>query len=246
MFSNPSRIRHTTTSPILKIENVPSFVGYSQTSISGLYPLSKGALFAGYLYFGNSSLDHTVRDSLTNRPVRSDTFSHAYHYATVGGVYDIPDTTVRFSANLEWASQHLEGDAVGSPGFGTGIQWQIDAHFWTAMYLHRVFTAPWQWPSGYSERLGTRLLVSAGYSADIWQLTLDSDSALWRGRGEYQIGNHVSVFGDIVSVEWQRIQRIGLGLALDLHPISLHYTRLFFSEITLNADHDIFGVSISL
>lgn len=246
VFSNPARIRHRSTSPTLKVENVPSFVGYSQTSISGLYPLPHGALFAGYLYFGNSSLDHTVRDSITHRPVRADSFSHAYHYATVGGVYDIPNTPLRFSANLEWAGQQLDGDQVGGPGFGTGLQWRINSQFWTAFYLHRVITAPWRWSSGHSETLGTRLLVAGGYSTETWHLTVDSDSTLWRGRGEYQIGTHVSVFGDLVSVEWQRIQRAGLGVALHLHPIALHYTRLFFSETTLNADHDIFGVSIRL
>ena len=246
VFSNPSRIRHRNTSPALKLENVPSFVGYSQASVSGIYPFEEGTLFAGYMYFGNSTLDHTVRDSITNRPVRASSFSHAYHYATVGGVYDIPDTPLRFSANLEWAGQQLDGDQVGSPGVGAGLQWPIDSHFWTAVYLHRVISGPWKWSSGHSETLGARLLVAGGYSTDTWHLTVDSDSTLWRGRGEYQIGNHVSVFGDIVSVEWQRIQRAGLGIGLQLHPIALHYTRLLFSETTLNADHDIFGVSISL
>jgi hypothetical protein len=246
VFSNPSRIRHNTPSPVIKLENVPSFVGYSQSSLSALYPIPNGTLFAGYLHFGNSSLDHTVRDSITNRPVRADSFSHSYHYATAGGVYDIPQSPFRVAANIEWAGQTLDGDHVGGLGIGTGIQWHIAPHFWTALYAQRLLAPAWEWESDHTERLGTRTLVSGGYDTDTWQISMDTDGSLWRGRGSYQIGNYISVFGDLVSVEWQSIRRSGMGVLLQLHPISLQYTRLFFSETTLDADHDIFGVSIAL
>ena len=94
--------------------------------------------------------------------------------------------------------------------------------------------------------MDSRGLLSAGYTDDTWQLSIDTDMSLWRGRGEYAIGDYLSVFGDLVSVEWQSVQRAGLGVALHLSPISLQYTRLLFSETSTNADNDIFGVSITL
>jgi len=246
VFSNPSRIHHDTTNPVIKLENAPSFVGYNQMSLSGLYPIHDWTLFAGYLSFGNSELDHTVRDSITNRPIRAGNFAHTYQQVTLGAVYHLPKTPFRFSANIESASQTLDGDHVGGLGLGTGVQWTLDSHFWASVYLHRLISPTWVWPSGYTEKLGTRGIVAAGYKNDSWQTAIDSDGSLWRGRGEYAIGNYLSVFGDIVSVEWQSIRRAGFGVSLHLSPITINYTRLFFSETSTNADNDIFGVSITL
>jgi len=246
VFSNPSRIHHANTKPVIKLENAPSFVGYNQLSLSGLYPLHDWTLFAGYLYFGNTALDHTVRDSITNRPIRAGNFAHQYQQFTMGTVYHLPKTPLRFSANMEWATQALAGDQVGGVGLGAGVHWTMDSHFWAAVYLQRLLSPTWKWPSGYTERLDSRGLLSAGYSDDTWQLSVDTDMSVWRGRGEYAIGDYLSVFGDLVSVEWQSVQRAGIGVALHLNPITLQYTRLLFSESSTNADNDIFGVSITL
>lgn len=246
IFSNPSRIHHVTMSPVIKLENAPSFVGYNQLSVSGLYPIHNWTIFAGYMYFGNNGLDHTVRDSITGRPVRSGNFGHEYQQLTLGSVYQIPKTNLRLSANLEWDTEKLDGDQVAGLGVGTGIHWTIDSHFWAALYFHRLIAPTWTWPSGYTEKLDSRGLLSAGYTHENWDISIDTDGYLWRGRGEYAIGNYLTVFGDIVSVEWQSCRRMGVGVALYLSPINIQYTRLLFSETSTNADNDIFGVSITL
>ncbi len=246
IFSNPSRIYHHNTAPTIKLENAPAFVGYNQLSVSGLYPLKEVTLFAGYLYFGNNTLEHTTRDSVHNRPISAGSFSHDYQKLTMGGVYHIPKTPLHFSANLEWAGQQLSGESVSGLGFGTGVHWSINSQFWTSLYIHRVVSPSWKWASGHIEKLGPYGILTVGYSADTWHLSVDSDGSLWRSRGTYEIGQYLAIFGDVVSVEWQSMRRMGLGVALQLEPLRIQYTRLLFSDTRTDADHDIFGVSITL
>jgi hypothetical protein len=246
ILSNPARIQHTDTKPTLKLENTPSFVGYNQLSVSGLYPFREWTFFAGYLYLGNSTLEHTVRDSITNRPIRSGQFAHSYQQVTMGSVYHIPKTTLRLSSNVEWDAQSLDGDQVSGIGLGAGLHWGITTQLWTSLYIHRLITPTWTWSADYTESLDRRILFAAGYTDTDWQTSMDTDGSLARIRGEYAIGDYLSIFGDMVAADWQSIRRSGLGVSLHLSPLRIHYTHLLFSETSLNADHDIFGVSITL
>lgn len=246
VLSNPSRIAHTETKAVVKLENSPSFVGYTQVSLAGTLPYQEWTFFAGYLHFGNTSLEHTARDPITKIPVRTGTFSHAYHYATLGTSYLIPESQVHVVGNLEWDAHHLDDEQVSGVGAGGGLHWDIGDGFWGAFYIQRAISPEWRWASGHLETLGMRTLLSTGYREDTWAISTDTDLRYWRVRGEYAAIPLLSLLGDLVSSEFQSIQRGALGVTLHLSPFSFHYTHTLFSEQNLGADQDIFGVTIGL
>lgn len=244
VLSNPARFRDK--KPMVKLETTPSFLGYQHRALAYYQPIGDFQIFAGHMAFGTSDLVSTVRNSVNSRPVVSGSFSHDYEQVLLGLGYTLPDFPIVTVAAVEWVGQTLAGSVVSGWGASVGVSGTYEA-FWASVYLHRLLQPTWTWGSGYTERLATRPLIAVGYTADRGSVMVDTDGDFYRIHGGWWVSpERLRVFGDGVFSDTLAIARTGVGVVLLLPPFQFQYTRLFFSETTLAADHDIFAIGIVL
>ena len=130
-------------------------------------------------------------------------------------------------------------DALGL-GLGWGVQYQLNAHWYTRIGIRRLLSNPFYWSNGQWDHIPSYTVGEIGVS-DTWggiMGYLSSDSV--RIGARVAIGPSLQV---LLDRSWGQSARMGMGLVFRFSPITLQYTHSSYPDWGTLQDTDVVGLS---
>ena len=240
LFSNPvGLLLPMTAQGVFRWDVQPAGDGPSIQRMGVVMALDGPVIGVGWYTESVADLIRTARHPVTHQIIHLDTFGANTDWLALSMAIPLPHGWgVGMSADIMRMAIDSQ-DALGL-GLGWGVQYQLNAHWYTRIGIRRLLSNPFYWSNGQWDHIPSYTVGEIGVS-DTWggiMGYLSSDSV--RIGARVAIGPSLQV---LLDRSWGQSARMGMGLVFRFSPITLQYTHSSYPDWGTLQDTDVVGLS---